>query len=63
MGKPCTEKQKFATYEEAKVFADEYDNNIVMSFHVVAPYWCENHSSWHIGHDKFQRKSYPPPSI
>jgi hypothetical protein len=63
MAKSCMEKQKFPTHEEAQVFADEYDNNIVMSFHPIEPYWCEQHNSWHIGHNKYQRKFYPPHSI
>jgi len=31
MPKPCTDKQKFSTYEEAKVFSDGYDNRVVMT--------------------------------
>ena len=63
MPKPCTDKQKFSTYEKAQVFADGYDSRVVMTFNPIAPYWCEKHNSWHIGHDKFRRKFYPPHSI
>ena len=63
MAKSCTEKQKFKTSEEAQVFADGYINRVVMMFNPVAPYWCEPHTSWHIGHNKYQQKFYPPHSI
>jgi len=63
MSKSCQEKQKFKTYEEAKAFADSYANSVVMTFHPIGPYWCENHNAWHIGHNKYQQKFYPPHSI
>jgi len=63
MAKSCTEKRKFETYIEAKAFADGYDNRVALTFHPIAPYWCERHDSWHIGHNKYQQKFYPPHSI
>jgi len=63
MSKPCKEKYKFKTYEEAKLFAESYDNRIALSFNQITPYWCDRHNSWHIGHNRYQQKFYPPHSL
>lgn len=56
MGKPCKVKEKFKTFMEAKAFATQYHEDIVLTFYPMTAYYCTKHKCYHVGHDRYTKK-------
>lgn len=58
MGKKCKNKYRFKIWNDAQRFAEQYKDEVTLSFNPMRPYWCERHELWHIGHDITERMEY-----
>ncbi len=48
----CTDKIRHATMLDAQTAADAYHGAIALTFYPMTPYFCWDHTCWHIGHDR-----------
>ena len=58
MAKKCKNKYRFKIWNDAQRFAEQYKDEVTMSFNPMRPYWCDKHELWHIGHDIRDRREY-----
>ena len=58
MAKKCKNKYRFKIWNDAQRFAEQYKDEVTMSFNPMRPYWCDKHELWHIGHDIRDRMEY-----
>lgn len=58
MGKKCKNKYRFRIWNDAQRFAEQYKDDVTLSFNPMRPYWCDKHELWHIGHDITERMEY-----
>lgn len=59
-------KIRFKTIEEAQVFADQYNSDI-MVYTLVQPYYCKKDKCYHVGHSRvrvtYNLQKYPTHDI
>ena len=58
MAKKCKNKYRFKIWNDAQRFAEQYKDEVTLSFNPMRPYWCDRHELWHIGHDIRERMEY-----
>ena len=58
MAKKCKNKFRFKIWNDAQRFAESYQNEVILVFSPMRPYWCDRHELWHIGHDITERMDY-----
>ena len=56
MVKKCKQKVRYGKYEVALENADRYMSDIPLTFSYMVPYYCEQHSCYHVGHNNVKRK-------
>ena len=56
MGKKCKQKVRYSNYELALENADRYMTEIPLTFTYMVPYYCQQHSCYHVGHNQTKRK-------
>ena len=56
MGKKCKQKVRYNNYELALENADRYMTEIPLTFTYMVPYYCQQHSCYHVGHNQTKRK-------
>ena len=54
----CKNKMSFKGYKEALELAEDYMDEVAMTFHPMVPYWCTRHNVWHIGHNSYIKREY-----
>ena len=47
----CNMKKIFPSYNDALSSAEDYMDQVTLTFAPMQPYWCNRHHVWHIGHD------------